>query len=189
MGSVAIYVNRKGQQLGPYDPTQVVRLLLDGELAPDDYGWHKGLENWVPLGQLEALTTPPTADTTSQHIAEGASAGPIRNFATSHITEIELHGQSVGTCWYSLALLLGMIGVPICLYSIPRQSFHLTIIGTILIGTAFVFGFLGSGMRRNRMWARPLSIIAAILLIPFIPFGTIVGLYVLTQFKKEKKQE
>lgn len=187
MGSVAIYVNRKGQQLGPYDPAQVVRLLMDGELAADDYGWHKGLDNWVPLGELPALTTAPTEDTSSQHIAEGASAGPVRTFATSHITEIELHGQAVGTCWYSLALFLGMIGVPICLYSIPRQSFKLTIAGTILIGCAFVFGFLGSGIRRNRMWARPLSVVAAILLLPFIPFGTILGLYVLSQMKKEKR--
>ena len=187
MGTVAIYVNRNGQQLGPYEAGQVVRLLMDGELSPEDYGWHKGLEEWKPLGQLDALTNPPTEETTSKHIAEGASMGPVRHFETSHLTEIEFNIQSVGTTWYVLALLFGIVGAPLLLYSIPRGKGTLTLIGFALLAAAFFYGFLGGGIRKNKSWAKVLSLIGAIVLMPFVPIGTIAGLYVLSRLKRKSK--
>jgi len=188
MASVPIYVNRNGQQLGPYDAQQINRLLFDGELSPEDLGWHKGLAEWVPLSQLEALTVP-LKDSSSQHIAASASPGPARNFATRHLSEEDVNFQAIGTCWYLVALVLGLIGTPLCLYALPRHHFMLTIIGSILLIGAFVYGFLGQGVRKNADWAQPASTIAAIILLPFIPFGTIAGLHVLALLKKAQKKE
>jgi GYF domain 2 len=188
MGLVAIYVNRKGQQMGPYDSSQVNRLLLDGELSPEDLGWHKGMEEWVPLAQLEALTNPVEESAASQHIATGASPGPARQFATRHLSDGDIHFQAVGTCWYLFALVVGIIGAPLCLYGVPRHEFAETIVGLTLLVAAFIYGMLGGGVRRNARWAQPLSMIGAIILIPFIPFGTIVGLYALGELKKSQKK-
>lgn len=187
MGLVAIYVNRKGQQLGPYDSSQVSRLLLDGELSPEDLGWHKGLEEWVPLSRLEALQKPVEESASSQHIAAGASPGPARQFATRHLSDEDQHFQAIGTCWYLTALILGLIGTPLCLYGVPRHEFTETIVGSILLVAAFVYGFIGGGIRKNAAWAKAASLIGAFILIPVLPFGTIVGLYVLGELKKSQK--
>ena len=189
MALVAIYVNRNGQQLGPYDSNQINRLLMDGELSAEDLGWHKGMEEWVPLGMLEALSAPPAEDATSQHIAAAASAGPARTFATRRISQENVHFQAIGTCWYLTALILGIVGTPLCLYALPRMKTTLTIISAILILAAFIYGFIGNAVRKNKPWAQPASALGAMLLLPFIPFGTIVGLYVLGELKKAQKNE
>jgi hypothetical protein len=88
-----------------------------------------------------------------------------------------------------VALILGLLGTPLCLYSLPRHEFTLTIIGSLLLIGAFVYGFLGQGVRKNADWAQPASTIGAIVLLPFIPFGTIAGLHVLALLKKAQKRE
>lgn len=185
MRLIAIYVNRNGQQLGPYDSLQINRLLRDRELSPEDLGWHKGLEEWVPLGQLKALSAPVKASS-SQTIAVVAD-GP--SFATGHISYETQHFQAIGTCWYALALVLGIIGTPLVLYALPRKLYFGTIGGSILLIAAFVYGFIGNGVRNNRRWAQPASVLGAIILLPVIPFGTLLGLYVLTLLKKARNQE
>ena len=189
MRLISIYVNRNGQQLGPYDSIQINRLLRDRELSAEDLGWHKGLEEWVPLGQLEALRKP-IMESSSQHIAV-VSDGP--SFATGHIsedakdTENNRHFQAIGTCWYVLALILGLLGSLLCLYALPRHKYTLTIIGSILLVAAFVYGLIGNGVRKNRSWASLASLVGAILLLPFFPLGTLAGVYMLGELKKAQK--
>ena len=47
-----IYVNRNGQQFGPYTVEQVRENLAIGMLAPTDLAWHEGLAEWQSVGQL-----------------------------------------------------------------------------------------------------------------------------------------
>lgn len=47
-----IYVNRNGQQFGPYSEEQVRENLAIGMLSPDDLAWHKGLAEWQAVGQV-----------------------------------------------------------------------------------------------------------------------------------------
>lgn len=49
------FVTRKGQRLGPYSIFRITELLDDGELSPDDLGWHQGRDIWVPLREIPAL--------------------------------------------------------------------------------------------------------------------------------------
>ncbi len=49
------FVSRKGQRLGPYSIFRITELLDDGELSPDDLGWHQGRDIWVPLREIPAL--------------------------------------------------------------------------------------------------------------------------------------
>ena len=47
-----IYVNRNGQQFGPYTVEQVRENLAIGMLAPTDLAWHEGVAEWQSVGQL-----------------------------------------------------------------------------------------------------------------------------------------
>jgi hypothetical protein len=47
-----IYVNKNGQQSGPYTQEQLQQYLAMGELAAEDLAWHEGLPEWVTVGAL-----------------------------------------------------------------------------------------------------------------------------------------
>jgi hypothetical protein len=50
-----ILVNHDGQQLGPFDETEIARALSQGVVRMEDLAWHEGLTTWVPL--KEALNS------------------------------------------------------------------------------------------------------------------------------------
>ena len=52
-----IFISRDGQKLGPYPIEQVRKLLDQGILQANDLAYHKGLDNWVMLSELDAITT------------------------------------------------------------------------------------------------------------------------------------
>ncbi len=47
-----IYINKNGQQLGPFEETVVVNMLLNGQLSPNDLGIRKGAQQWQKLGGM-----------------------------------------------------------------------------------------------------------------------------------------
>jgi hypothetical protein len=49
---VQIYINRNGQQLGPFDENAVLQMLNGGQLSPNDLGIRHGESQWQPLGKL-----------------------------------------------------------------------------------------------------------------------------------------
>ena len=49
-----IYLNRDGQQMGPYSLEQIQRHLAEGSVLPADLAWHEELPEWVPVQQLAA---------------------------------------------------------------------------------------------------------------------------------------
>ena len=52
-----IFISRDGQKLGPYPIEQVRKLLDQGILQANDLAYHKRLNNWVMLSELDAITT------------------------------------------------------------------------------------------------------------------------------------
>ncbi len=50
-----IFVASKGQRLGPFSLFRVTELLDEGELSPDDLGWHADLKGWTPLREIPSL--------------------------------------------------------------------------------------------------------------------------------------
>lgn len=44
-----IYINKNGQQLGPFDETKIAEGLCNGQIGIDDLAWHEGLKEWVQL--------------------------------------------------------------------------------------------------------------------------------------------
>ncbi len=53
-----IYINKKGQQLGPFDETAVVNMLQNGQLSPNDLAIRQGQQQWQKLVQMFPQTTP-----------------------------------------------------------------------------------------------------------------------------------
>lgn len=47
-----IFVNKNGQQLGPYTVEQLQQYLAMGDLAAEDLAWHEGLPEWITVGAL-----------------------------------------------------------------------------------------------------------------------------------------
>ena len=47
-----IYINKNGQQIGPFDENNVVEMLRSGQLLPNDHGIRQGESQWLPLAQM-----------------------------------------------------------------------------------------------------------------------------------------
>jgi hypothetical protein len=52
-----IYVNKDGQQLGPYSLEQINQYLAEGSLLPQDPAWHDGLAEWTQLASISGVTS------------------------------------------------------------------------------------------------------------------------------------
>lgn len=50
-----VYLQREGQQYGPYPVEQVREMLARGEVLSSDYAWVEGAPDWVPVANLPGL--------------------------------------------------------------------------------------------------------------------------------------
>jgi len=55
---VQIFITRGEDSSGPYTLEQVQDYLSQGVLLPDDFAYHEGLEDWMPLEQLISKSVP-----------------------------------------------------------------------------------------------------------------------------------
>jgi hypothetical protein len=55
--SMQVYVNRNGQQFGPYEENIVLEKVRTGELSPADLGIRQGERAWRSLGEMFPPTT------------------------------------------------------------------------------------------------------------------------------------
>ena len=46
-------------QFGPVDLATARELVLDGTVGPKTYVWADGMPDWMPAGEVPALTPPP----------------------------------------------------------------------------------------------------------------------------------
>jgi len=71
-----IYINRDGQQFGPFSLDQVNQGLVEGQLLPNDFAFYEGLQQWTPLDQIQGVVIPGTvpapiqAETVAVPVAE-----------------------------------------------------------------------------------------------------------------------
>lgn len=56
-----IYISRNGQQLGPFNESDIRDKYYSGQLLPNDFGWYEGMANWQPLPQIISSLPQPTA--------------------------------------------------------------------------------------------------------------------------------
>lgn len=51
------YFRKNGQTVGPFSVFRVRDMLEKGDLSPADIGWHEGMDEWLPLESIPALTS------------------------------------------------------------------------------------------------------------------------------------
>lgn len=56
-----IFINKNGQQLGPFDENTVRQMLNNEQLSLDDYAIRQGQQQWEKLSALFPTQTPPSA--------------------------------------------------------------------------------------------------------------------------------
>lgn len=54
-----IYINRDGQQLGPFSLEEVRQRLASGQISGVDWAWPEGTKDWVPVQQVPGIGAPP----------------------------------------------------------------------------------------------------------------------------------
>ena len=78
---MSVYLQRDGQQFGPYPVEQVREMLARGEVLPTDYAWTEGATEWVAVANLPGLKPAGMARAGGQRrwgwIIGGASAGLV----------------------------------------------------------------------------------------------------------------
>ena len=79
--SVHLYVNRAGQQYGPYSIEDARTHLAAGNLLPTDYAFLEGMANWAPLEQVLAAAAQPV-------LPAGASAPQTTGTEEQTATEV-----------------------------------------------------------------------------------------------------
>ena len=53
-----VYINRDGQQYGPYTIEEVRAHLASGAVLVTDQAWREGMAHWMPVSQFQEVLTP-----------------------------------------------------------------------------------------------------------------------------------
>ena len=53
--AVSVYIQRDGQQYGPYPQEDIQGHLASGTLLPTDMAWQEGMADWVPLSEFPGI--------------------------------------------------------------------------------------------------------------------------------------
>jgi hypothetical protein len=70
------YLSQAGQQSGPFLLFQLKEMLDRGEITVGVMAWHQGLQEWCPLGQLEAMRPYLSTDKTQPDPQQERVAAP-----------------------------------------------------------------------------------------------------------------
>lgn len=98
-----IYINKNGQQSGPYEDHVVIDQLLSGHLSPNDLGIRHGDASWQKLGDM-------FPDIAAVAQAPAAAYNPIGNPAPANVVASPAPAARKGGC-----LKAGLIGVGLLL--------------------------------------------------------------------------
>jgi hypothetical protein len=99
-----IHVTRDTESLGTFTPKFIEEALRQGALRYEDFAWHEGLEDWVPLSTLFRREIPDHV--ISPRTRVGSSESPARS----------------GTDWQTRYGCLAFIGLIILLTVLDRCS-------------------------------------------------------------------
>ena len=118
-----IFIAVDGERKGPYPVEQIRQFIEDGLLKGEEEAWHEGLDEWVPLNQLEIIQTPDI------FIAvDGERKGPypveqIRQFIEDGLLKGEEEAWHEGLDeWVSLSRIEGVTPLGIAKLSQPEAA-------------------------------------------------------------------
>jgi|GEM_PF-12483 len=142
-----IYIYRDNQQLGPYSIEEIKAYLTDGKVQAEDFAWHEGLTEWIPLSQVPGITTNPPPLPAAQQPEALKSAASL----TSTLPALSLKPASGGLKrWVlffgvnivsviTICILINLLGVNAYLEGNGIDFFRLFVF-------SLVVGFVGAGI-------------------------------------------
>ena len=90
-----IYLNRNGQEVGPYPESEIVGLIQKGVILPTDLVWKEGMAQWEPASKIFAASLASVTSNTAPPPVIGSphrSVVPIPNSGQSNSTKLVIAG-------------------------------------------------------------------------------------------------
>ncbi|WP_395736629.1 DUF4190 domain-containing protein [Prosthecobacter sp.] len=140
------HVAQNGIKIGPLEKEEVLRLLIAGELKPNDLGWHEGLAEWEPLSKLIPPPQPQAVPSGSGVFVSpgGQPAMAVAPQGTSGLAIASLVFGILVFLTFGLAGLPAVILGHIGLSKINKSNGALKGRGMAIAG--LVMGYLGFGL-------------------------------------------
>lgn len=89
------YYRKEGKTLGPLTSFRIKELLEDGQLERSDIGWHEGMEEWKPLGEISALEMfLPRVQKDVPTIAEDPTGAAIHETHENHVEPVDSYQEA-----------------------------------------------------------------------------------------------
>jgi len=124
---MAIFVNKDGQQYGPYELNDLAGYVSQGSFAFTDLCWQDGWEDWQPLSSIISRPPPPTSPVL------GVSAGLDSPPPLPEVPDPVPKQHPISTF-----TILASLGFLICLFT-PRLIVALPIFGTVICAVIALF--------------------------------------------------
>ena len=93
-----IYINRDGQQGGPYSLDKINECLAQGSMQSTNLAFHEGLTDWIPLSQVAGVIIPGP----SPAQATGAKPWAIASGCGCSLVTLIVGGPSIALVCYLL---------------------------------------------------------------------------------------
>lgn len=71
-----VWIGRNGERFGPYTDDEVQQWMRDGTFRPDELGWHEGVTDWRPLGELFPDARPAVYSVDESVVSPSAEPAP-----------------------------------------------------------------------------------------------------------------
>ncbi len=130
------HYTKQGDQFGPVDYAELVRLAREGQITPDEFVWNTSMgDEWVPASSVRDLFASPSTPmvTRAQSRAASYSAGGTHNRDLMRMARESLH-----TRWgFAIAVTLLCNVIIAAASSVPFAS--LIIGGPMSVGLCLVF--------------------------------------------------
>lgn len=124
---MAIFVNKDGQQYGPYELNDLAGYVSQGSFALTDLCWQDGWADWQPLSSIISRPPPPAAP------VQGGGVGQDSPPPLPEVSDPVPKQHPISTF-----TILATLGFVICLFT-PRLIVALPIFGTIICAVLALF--------------------------------------------------
>jgi len=112
---MSTYINKNGQQLGPFSDEQIIEGLKNGLYSPEDLCWREGWSNWKPLREVYNVAVN-AKNKPSQSISHSDIKEPVSKFESGVFS----YSRKV-IKWIAYGIVVGIVLCVLALF-IPAPS-------------------------------------------------------------------
>jgi hypothetical protein len=76
-----IHISKDGNKIGIFTLDEINRMLVSGEISPEDMAWHEDMEDWEEIKNLNGIKIPGNGSDSNQNTV-GQKSGQLRHLLT-----------------------------------------------------------------------------------------------------------